>query len=105
MKLLDYAWDVLEASRNPFAVLVQAHLKTLATRGDPRYRKDWKQALTTGPYEKGYDSEEILKLFRFVDWLMKLPAVLERQLRIEIAEFEEKKSMPYVTSFERMARE
>lgn len=39
-KLLDYEthWNVLEQSANPFAVIVMAHLQTLATMGQPESR-------------------------------------------------------------------
>lgn len=35
-KVVDYAdrWDELEASDNPFAIVVMAHLKTRDTRND-----------------------------------------------------------------------
>src|SRR5260370_30440252 len=41
VKLLDYAADVpaLEANLNPFAAVVLAHLKTMATRHDPDARR------------------------------------------------------------------
>src|SRR5438874_8225928 len=44
VKLLDYEarWEELEASRNPFAVLVMAHLRTMTTRHDPESRFQWK---------------------------------------------------------------
>ena len=46
-KLLDWAerWDALEASDNPFALVVMAHLKARASR-DGVERKRWKMALT-----------------------------------------------------------
>ena len=48
VKLLDYEaqWADLEASRNPFAIVTMAHLKTKATRKDFQSRKDWKLRLT-----------------------------------------------------------
>ena len=41
VKLLDYAAqdEVLERDANPFATVVQAHLKTLQTRQDPEGRR------------------------------------------------------------------
>src|SRR6266852_493341 len=43
VKLLDHGADLaaLEASTNPFAPLVLAHLQTLATRQDPAARHEW----------------------------------------------------------------
>jgi hypothetical protein len=44
IKLLDYLprWAELEASHNPFAIVVMAHLKTKETRNDAVARKEWK---------------------------------------------------------------
>ncbi|MBI2939980.1 MAG: cytosolic protein, partial [Chloroflexi bacterium] len=75
-KLVDYRsrWAELEGSRNPFAVAVMAHLKTRETRHDDQERRRWKLALVRGLYERGFRRQEVLDWFRFVDWLMRLPA-------------------------------
>ncbi len=41
VKLLDYeeSWSELEASSNPFAIIVMAHLKTKATTAPGNYKK------------------------------------------------------------------
>ena len=69
IKLLDYGsrWAELEASRNPFAIAVMTHLKTKETRQDAQARKDWKFRLTRRLYELGYERQDILNLFRFID--------------------------------------
>ncbi|MCP4399253.1 MAG: cytosolic protein, partial [bacterium] len=48
VKILDYTeqWEMLEQSTNPFAIVVQAHLKTLETRQDGLSRSRWKVTLT-----------------------------------------------------------
>ncbi|MBM4458124.1 MAG: hypothetical protein FJ011_10225 [Chloroflexi bacterium] len=71
VKLLDYAprWEELATDRNPFAVIVMAHLKTLATRGDASERLHWKLNLIRGLYDGGYSKTDILELFRVIDWL------------------------------------
>ncbi len=101
-KLLDVDWEVLSESTNPFAVLVQAHLKTQATRADATGRLHWKLALVKGLYESGLGREDIVRLFGFIDQLMKLPEGLETKFSIELAMFEDEKKMPYVTSIERV---
>jgi hypothetical protein len=101
-KLLDLKWEDLSASRNPFAVLVQAHLKTQATLGDDPGRLSWKLALVRGLYERGLGREAIVRLFGFVDHLMALPQGLDEQFRNELAMFESESKMPYVTSIERL---
>ncbi len=103
VKLLDYAprWEELAASRNPFAVVVMAHLKTLATRGDAPERLRWKLSLIRGLYEGGYSKPDVLELFRIIDWLMVLPEELAHSFDEALERFEEEKQMPYVTSIER----
>ena len=93
-------WAALEQDLNPFAVVVMAHLKAREVR-DGAERKQWKLRLMRGLYERGYNREEILTLFRFIDWLLVLPAALEQEFWHEVRQFEEEKHMPYVTSVER----
>ncbi len=40
-------------------------------------------------------------MFRFLDWVMALPKVLEQQFDQFTTQYEEEKRMPYVTSIER----
>lgn len=56
-------------------------------------------------YERDYTRERIIDLFRFIDWVMMLPAGLERSLRIDIEEFEEARRMKYVSTIERWAEQ
>jgi hypothetical protein len=107
IKLLDYAtrWNELEASLNPFAVVVMAHLKTKETRNDAIARKEWKFRLTRGLYERRYERQDIINLFRFIDWILELPEDLKRSFRDELEEYERERQMPYVTSIEQMGIE
>jgi hypothetical protein len=104
VKLLDYQtqWSQLEASRNPFAVVVMAHLKTQETKGHASRRKTWKLTLVKRLYELGYSRSDILNLFKFIDWVMILPRGLEPMFWKELATYEEENRMPYVTSVERI---
>lgn len=103
VKLLDYSqqWTELEASSNPFATVVMAHLKAKETRQDNQRRKQWKVDLTKRLYEKGYQRQDIINLFRFIDWVMRLPEDLENSFWQEVTQYEEEKRMPYITSVER----
>ena len=105
VKLLDYGedWDSLAQNANPFAIVVMAHLKTLQTRHDPQERRQWKFALSRMLYERGYTRQDILELFRFIDWLMILPPGIEALFAQDMAEFEETQRMRYVTTIERQA--
>jgi hypothetical protein len=107
IKLLDYLprWAELEASQNPFAIVVMAHLKTKETRNDAVARKGWKFKLTKMLYERGYERQDILNLFRFIDWILELPEGLKQSFRDELEEYEREQQMPYVTSIERMGIE
>jgi hypothetical protein len=107
VKLIDYMphWAELEASQNPFAIVVMAHLKTKETRNDPVARKEWKFKLTRLLYERGYERQDILNLFRFIDWILELPEDLKRSFRDDLEEYERERQMPYVTSIERMGIE
>jgi hypothetical protein len=107
VKLLDYAprWEELEASRNPFAIAVMTHLKTKETRQDPRSRKEWKFRLTRRLYEQGYERQDILNLFHFIDWMLELPEDLKQAFRSELEHYEQERKMPYITSIEQMVRE
>jgi hypothetical protein len=105
VKLLDYgdSWQLLEESNNPFSTIVMAHLKTQATRNNPVERKEWKLRLTRRLYERGYDRQNILNLYRFIDWLLILPDDLADEVEIEITRYEQEGTMPYVTRIERRA--
>jgi len=104
VKLLDYRekWDELEKSDNPFATVVMAHLKAQETRHDEEKRKRWKLYLTRRLYERGYGREDVLNLFRFIDWMMSLPEAVEEEIWQEIREYEEVEQMTYITSVERI---
>jgi hypothetical protein len=105
IKVLDWGehWADLEQDPSPFAIVVMAHLKTLETRRAPADRKAWKWSLTRMLYERGYGREQIINLFRFIDWVMMLPLGLEQELRREIEAFEETQRMKYVSTIERLA--
>ena len=104
IKLLDYQQrqSELEASRNPFATVVMAHLAALQTRNDRLQRKQQKLALVRRLYSLGFEREDIINLFQFIDWMMSLPAELEREFWQEFRDFEESRRMRYVTSVERL---
>lgn len=98
-------WGELETSTNPFAMVTQAHLKAQETAGSEDARYQAKRELTRSLYQRGYARQEILELFRFIDWVLALPDGLEDQLWAEIAQFDEEKRMHYLASFERKAQE
>ncbi|MEA5533461.1 cytosolic protein [Crocosphaera sp. XPORK-15E] len=95
VKLLDLGqdWEALENSHNPFAVVVMAHLKANKTKKDKNERLRWKIALIKVLYDQRYKKEDIIKLFKFIDWVMNLPKPLEIQFWQEVYQLEEERQM------------
>ncbi|MFM7715223.1 MAG: hypothetical protein ACKO7A_21690, partial [Microcystis sp.] len=102
VKLLDYeeSWSELEASSNPFAIIVMAHLKTKATTGKLPEREQWKWRLIRGLYEKEFEREQIIKLFEIIDNMMTLSTELQSSLESKIKQFEEERTMPLMSNME-----
>ncbi|MEH2296740.1 DUF4351 domain-containing protein [Nostoc sp.] len=107
IKLLDYEnrFQELENSDNPFATVVMAHLKTQQTRSSPEQRKVWKFSLIRRLYDLGLEEQDIRNLYRFIDWVMILPKALENQFWEEFKQFEQERTMRYVTTGERIGYE
>ncbi len=86
-----------------------SHLKARATRGKSERRTTsrlrWKIHLVRLLYRGGWERKDVLELLRFIDWVLKLPARLERRLEDEIKNLEMEDEMRYVTSWERMGEE
>ncbi len=106
-KLRDYTehWPELEASSNPFAIVVMSHLKSRDTRGDGESRLRWKIRLVRRLYKGGWNRQDVLELVRFIDWVLALPTGLERRFKDEGSKLETEKVVRYVTSIERLGRE
>jgi hypothetical protein len=104
VKLLDYSEDTLEISSNPFAVIVQAHLKTQQTRQNIQERYRQKLSIAKSLYQRGYSRQELLELFRLIDWMMTLPAEVEVGFKQEIQRYQEEAQMPQVFTIESMAK-
>jgi hypothetical protein len=107
VKLLDYRERIaaLEQHRNPFAVVVLAHLHTQATRGKPEERYALKWRLTRMLYERGYTKRDVLLLYRFIDWVMRLPTELTEQFKTRVITYEEERKMAYMTQTYQLVKE
>jgi transcription termination factor NusB len=103
IKLLDYQQQQsqLSASNNPFAIVVLSHLAALNTTNDRTLRKQEKLALVERLYSMGFEEQDILNLFAFLDWMLTLPLELEAEFKQEVKQLEERRAMKYVTSVER----
>ncbi|MCP5102670.1 MAG: hypothetical protein GY950_04790, partial [bacterium] len=111
VKIIDYKTkkelrEKLETSDNPMAMVVKAQLKSreIKKAGDNK-KSTVKWELIRECYAKGYTKKEIRVLIKFIDWLILLPDDLKKQLNTKISKLEEDYKMPYVTSWERDARE
>ncbi len=104
VKLSDYAkdWKALEQSSNPFAVVVMTHLMTKKTSGKPGKRKHEKLTLIKHLYSRGFSKQDIINLFRFIDWIMHLPEKEDSLFWQELETHEKENKMPYITSVERI---
>jgi len=102
VKLLDYQakWQDLEQDTNPFAIMIMAHLTTLMTRGKPQMRQQGKWDLVRKLLEKGYDQEDIRKLFRLLDWMMTLPEELQQSFEEQLNRYQEERKMPVLSHME-----
>ncbi len=78
-----------------------AHLSTQATSDNPQQRLQSKLSLVRGLYQRGYNRNEILELFRLIEWMMVLPKGLDSEFRTELKRVREENRMPYITGFER----
>lgn len=102
VKLLDWQGkeEILQTEKNPFAIVTLASLKAFEKNLQSRYQ--WKYLLTRLLYDKGYTAVDVFNLYYFLDGIMVLPENLEIQYNQEIAKLEEAKTMPYITTAERI---
>ena len=95
----------LEKTKNPMAILVKALLKSFeAQKADNEKKYNIKFDLIRQCYTLGYSKDKTRSFFNFVDYLIHLPEYLEKRLTEEIIKIEEENKMPYVASWERIAK-
>jgi len=95
----------LESDPSPLAVASLAQLGKLSAGSDMEHRLAVKLAMARALYARGYDRERVLKVFRFLDYVLTLPDSLACRFDREVEDIEEVLNMPYVTSIERRARQ
>ncbi|WP_207691272.1 hypothetical protein [Desulfonema limicola] len=64
------------------------------------YDSPWKEILEQ--YFPEFIEQDIINLFRFIDWIMCLPKTEESLFWQELEVYEKEGKMPYVTSVERI---
>ncbi|MBF0181629.1 MAG: DUF4351 domain-containing protein [Magnetococcales bacterium] len=105
IKLLDFVEADLINSTNPFALVTRAYLTAKKTRQRMEERYALKKHLIRTLYESGFNRQQVIDLFRFIDWVLHLPKELDVRLWKEIAAYEESQKMPYMSSIERIGME
>src|SRR3990167_9295383 len=103
-KLSDYRQqrEALEETRNPFGAVVLAQLAALDTRQDLSNRFQQKIHLTKLLYHRGWNREQILNLYKFIDWILTLPEELAIEYNNQVQALTEEKTMAYITTAERI---
>ncbi len=104
-KLLDFPEDQLVGMGNPIAPVIRAHLVALRWRRDSPHRRQGKLELLRHLNRDNYDHDTLYQLLRLMDWLLPLSPPQEHSFRQELLKLQPKKIMPFVTSFERFARQ
>ena len=61
--------------------------------------------MTLELYKRGYQKQDVIHLFLFIDWVMILPEELKRSFSQRLLEYEEGKKMRFVSSVEEYCME
>jgi hypothetical protein len=90
-----------EASNNFFYLLIAIHLRALEAKNQQQMY-DTKLEFYTLLLEKGFAGEDVVKLYKFLDWSIQMPKYLESRFTAAVEELERSKQVNYVTSAERL---
>jgi Domain of unknown function (DUF4351) len=105
VKISSYAdqLETLATGNNPFAFVVLTHLRKMEAK-NIQEKYDAKLELGKMLYDKGYKEQDVIKLYRFLDWLIRLSEKREKQFNSNLQQYGEKRrqAMAYVTSAERI---
>ena len=107
-KLTDYRdrWHELEASHNPYAIAIMAHLKMLEAGKDVTNLAFWKMEITKELLKHGFSPKTTSYVLRFIDIIMALPKELENTYRKQVIEYvKEKKMVNTMIPWEKVAYE
>lgn len=105
IKLLDFDRPDLEKDDSPFAVITRVQPAKIKSEKEPDKRYSFRLDLTKELYNRNYSKEQIIRLYRFIDYVLRLPEPKALQFNKEMELFEEARTMPYISTTERMARE
>jgi len=107
VKLIDYRehWAELETNPHPFAIIVRAYLKALEIIGNVQEKYSWKKHFLLELYQAGMDRETLWVIYKFIDWMIRLPKDLNKAFVTEMKTIEEAKHMSLITSAEEVGLE
>ena len=105
VKLLDFKTEAeLMSDPSPFALASLIQLRKLRIGSDSEKLLTGKLEMARELFSRGYSSDRVRTLFRFLDSIMRLPPELERQFESDITQ-EGETVVTYMSSFERRAWE
>ncbi|MCP4150669.1 MAG: hypothetical protein GY757_23180, partial [bacterium] len=105
VKIIDYKTvetkiNELALSKNPMAMIVRAQLKEYeAKKGDKTKKFNIKRELYRQCIKAGYSSDETRIIFKFIDWLIRLPEGLQEKLNTELTKLGEDYKMAYIPTY------
>jgi len=109
VKLLDYREKVeeLKKEKNIFALVFLAQLAVMEAKNNQDLRKEKKTALTRELFIRGLKKDTISKLYKFIDWLIKLDPEHMNTFEKELLEVADRESWQdwdpvYVSTFEQV---
>jgi hypothetical protein len=106
VKLRELDATVLEATRNPMALLTLLHRDAQETRGQPAERLQRKVLRYRAMLRQGYRADDVRTLLRLMEHVLRLDPIWARQARTALRQVEEEESgmTTFITSFEEEAQ-
>ncbi|MCS7272560.1 MAG: hypothetical protein NZ550_00235 [Fimbriimonadales bacterium] len=108
VKLTDIDEAFLQAqarARNPAALMLLAFRKAIGTEADVEARFAARQQLTRLTFEFGYHEDDRAQILRLLEWVTKLPEVLEQRIEELVEEYKRERGTTFVSRLERRAIE
>ena len=105
-KLLDLeAEGALERPGDASAIVIAAYLEALRTGKNLRARFEVKLRIMRRLFDQLFERQDVLEIFRILDWLLTLPDELTLEFREKMVSYNKAKVMPLLSSFERLSLE
>ena len=111
LKILDYRGqeEKLRQQENIFSLVLLAQLAVMEAKNDQELRKKKKTALTRELFTRGLNKDIVSKLYKFIDWLIKLEPNYMNAFKEEVKHAAGRESWQdwdpvYVSTFEQVAK-